>query len=495
MSPASRLPNRRVIYLAAIPIAVALVATAVFVVVSRGCGGLFSSRSTTDTGECVGLIEESDALAPELRKAAEQILRENERVAESPGRYVKVALLTPLSLAENSASAMSIDQVRYSLQGAMTALHRINRGQDFGDPSAMRVQLLLVNYGSRQEHREEIINEIVAETKSDEHPLVAVVGLGSSFSGTEATARELSERGIPMVTGVASADSLTARTAPTLYSVSPSNTDYALALRELLRGSLGLRSGIIVADQNEDPYVRTLRDAFEQILEPYVKFPLLRFQGGTVASPATPNVFNPVVTNICTAVNNRKTPLDMVFFAGRVADFRAFAGALEQRICRDDPLAVLVGATGFQEAQQYADVLERGNITVIYASSTDPPAWINGRNSPPDGFGPFHERYQQLGFDNASLADGYAIMYHDALVSAALAIRVATLGSPIPKPADVQGQVANLTGAYVVRAASGTLSFAEREDGRAAGKVVTYRQVGRNRAIHLPPDLPPYLTR
>jgi hypothetical protein len=298
-----------------------------------------------------------------------------------------------------------------------------------------------------------------------------------------------------MVSAVTSADSLTARDIAGLHSVSPANTDYVLALKELLdqhRPTLPLTSAIVVGDVNDDPYVQTLNQVYSQTLADYVKFSRLPFRGGTVGHPATPDVFDPVVTNLCNAVND-PAHLNTVLFAGRVADFKALAQTLAVRTCLGTPLAVLVGATGFGAAQQYVSLLDQANVTVVYSSSADAPTWLAGGPGTPGGFPAFVAQFRQLNFSVADLDDGYAIMYHDALASAARAIRLAAQGTQVPGPADVEVQFGNVIRAYTVRGASGTLSFGVRPDGRASGKLVVYRQLGPSTPIRLPSGLPPYV--
>jgi hypothetical protein len=470
-----------------------LVGVAAFVLVSRGCG-LFSGRSATSTGECVGVIDDEAAVPSSISKVVRRILDENAQVVGGPGPYVKVALLTPLSVSDNSASAMSLDQILFSLEGAYTALYRVNHGNEFGDPTAVKIDLALVNQGSRQDYSDGLRDDILGLSEPA-HPLVAVVGMGSSFVGTDRMARELSAREIPMVTAVTSADSLNGRDIPGLHSVSPANTDYVLALKELLdqhQPTLPLTSAIVVGDVNDDPYVQSLNLVYAQTLAPYIKFSRLPFRGGTVGHPATPDVFDPVVTNLCNAVND-PAKLNTVLFAGRVADFKAFAQVLADRTCKATPLAILVGATGFGAAQQYANILDQGNVTVIYSSSAAAPDWAAGRPGTPEGFPAFLNQFEQLGFPAGSLDDGYAIMYHDAVVTAARAIRLAAQGAEVPGPADVEVQFGNLTRAYTVRAASGTLAFGVRPDGRATGKLVVYRQLGTGTPIRLPAGLPAHV--
>lgn len=468
------------------------------------CGNL----TETDKGECVGIIEDTRFLHRDLHSVVNKIIDHNKEV-ESSGQYVKVALLTPLSVAGGTYhSAMSLDQVRYSLEGTLTALHRANNTEDFGD-RVVRIRLVLVNYGSRQDHSEKVVDAILA-AHEPAHPLVAVVGLGSSFRGTEDTARMLSNKGIPMVSAVASSNSLAGEVFPTLYSVSPSNSDYALALRNFLdkHGSrLRLTDGIVVYDDNDDPYVRTLRESFNAVLKRYVTRGELPFTGGTVDTPARPREFDELVTNLCHEQLAPGQPkLRMVFYAGRVTDFEAFAKALTATTrapsCKKDPLAILVGATGFQAAERYQEVLKLANITVIYASSADPLRWIRGELHTPEGFRAFYESFRQLGFRDpngsldpaSSLRDGYAIMYHDAMAAAARAIRLAPRGHTVPGPADVNLMFRHLRSAYPVRAASGTLVFT-RPDGRPSGKPVVCRQVGPTDAYQLPPNLEPYFMK
>lgn len=461
-----------------------------------GCDGVVD----TDTRECLGPVADISRLDDSIQAIAGKIRAMNREVEGMP-RYVRVALLTPLSTAPAPmASAMSIDQVRFSMQGAYVALRRANASAAFGDKNAPAVQLLLVNQGSGQPFHESLVERMVALGDA-EHPVVAVVGLGSSFTGTEKMAAALSKRGIPMVGAVTSATSLTAAAYPTFHSVSPSNIDYATALKELLDKNPGTlpRNGIIVYDQNDDPYSQTLKEAFTSVLKDYGKYPNQAFTGGTVGNPAMPRVFDRIVKNVCDAVNNsnKTQKLQMVFFAGRVADFPSFAAVLKERMCRSDPLTIMVGATGFQLSPQLVTDLDKMNVSVIWASSADAPAWIRNRPGTPGGFADFLKVYRdEEKYLASTLDDGYAVMYHDAVASAVRAIRMAVPRDNIPTANWVQSQFTNLVLANETAGATGTLTFGERAaiDGRATGKAVSYRQMGQS-PPRLPADAAPYLTR
>src|SRR5262249_34480066 len=106
---------------------------------SNECG---PTMEPTPTQECVGIVENVDQVDENFRDVVDKILKHNEEVSRSP-RYVKMALLTPMSISKTSPSASLPEQVQASLEGAYTALHRANTDADapFGDPNLVQVQM------------------------------------------------------------------------------------------------------------------------------------------------------------------------------------------------------------------------------------------------------------------------------------------------------------------------------------------------------------------
>ncbi|GAA2722900.1 hypothetical protein [Actinocorallia aurantiaca] len=492
---------------------VIVMSVAYFLRPSEGCEGAPEGvrLNSAEHGECIGITDggylftpvDGDlggadrATATEIGEVQRKIEAENHRVAKTKN-HVKVALLSPLTVSKSIPSTMSLQQIRDTLQGSYTALVRANRSSAFSDPAAVQIQLLLANQGSRQEAGTEFVDELMAVSEPD-HPLVAVVGLGSSVANTEKVARDLAGRGVPMVSAVTSADTLTGIQG--LWSVSPGNSQYAQALKTFLDrpDQEELRTGIIVHDLNEDPYTTTLKAAYQTVLGSYVRYPGQSYAGSTAEQPLAPNAFRPVINNLCEAMGRQKNPLDMVFFAGRLADFEVFAQYLDERICRDDPLTILVGATGFAGAEKYGDLLREANVTVVYATSSDSQSWDGKEKGTPRYYPDFRKAFLSHAFDAADLRDGYAIAHHDALATAATAIGLAAVprkqdtAARLPTPQDVKAQFGRLNLANVVRAASGELSF-EPAGGRAAGRSIPLRQVGSNSQVpELPEGLAPYV--
>lgn len=454
------------------------------------CGIAFSGMRLNDKsdGECIGITDgsylfndPSKATNPSDRRMIERINdtekkieAENNAVADTD-RYVKIILLMPLTVSQARPAAITLKLILHSLEGGYTALYRANHSRDFGDPSAVKLQLLLANEGSRQNSSPDFLNSVLKVSQPD-HPVVVVVGLGSSVPNTKTAAEYLAHSGIPMVGAVTAADSL--MNLPLFWSVSPSNSEYVDRFKSFLDHQDVLRSGIIVYDRNSDLFTQSLAQAYHDKLRRYVGFTDQPFQGGTIDIMAAPDVFFPVVTNLCNAVNDPH-PLDMVFFAGRLADFGAFTAALKARTCRQRPLTVLVVTTASAEAQAAAKDLENNNVKVLAATSSDSASW--GRKEPgtPLGYAAFLAAYHDRGFaDDTDLSDHYAIGHHDALATAAQATRLAALGTPThaPNSEDVAGQFGRLNLAYPVRAASGTLSFPP-EGGRATGLPIPIQQV------------------
>src|SRR5215470_8812236 len=147
MSPV-RATRRGLLFLTAGVLAVVLVAALVYIVGYRPgpppepvsqpvppSNGCRSGMVLTPTQECVGIVESVDDVDTEFRDVVDKILVHNQEVARSP-RYVKIALLTPMSVAKTSTSGMQPEHVQASLEGAYTALRRANTDPDagFGDP-------------------------------------------------------------------------------------------------------------------------------------------------------------------------------------------------------------------------------------------------------------------------------------------------------------------------------------------------------------------------
>ncbi|WP_030807789.1 ABC transporter substrate-binding protein [Streptomyces sp. NRRL S-337] len=450
--------------------------------------------------ECVGLMDETAyTFDPQLKGITDRIVQENQRVRqqwEKPDKgksrvpYVKVAVLTPMT--DSDTSALPMKEILTSLEGSFIAQCRANGCPQLPAARSLGIQgktpqieLVLANEGRDETHWQPVVKQLSELTKG-EHPLVAVTGMGVSIPETQAAADELSRLKIPTIGAVLTATDLNS---PRLFKVSPSNVDYAKALRRFLTGSpLAKQRGYLVFDSRDDNYVKTLRKAFDDVFGDYIGRRRASFVGTTGHKAAgIPKLFQRAVNNICL------TKTQLIFYAGRDRDLADFVRALSTRSqCgHDKPITVMTGATGtFAQGSSVRGLLHANKITVVDVSATSPDQWTSGVHAPA-GFKPFLQALRDLKFDDSVMDDGYAIMHHDAVLTAVWATRNVTgqTASEAPDVQDVYNELTNLHDASTVPAASGELSFDDASNGWPHNKPIP--------VIQLPDPLkdpePPYL--
>ncbi|MBP2472378.1 hypothetical protein JOF53_001250 [Crossiella equi] len=436
------------------------------------CGSAGSGVSEVD-GECVGTTDGTYVFHPDLAEVQGKIAAENEWVLAQNRPYVSLALLSPLTW--NERSALTGGKILRLLQGSYTGQRRANRSSLAGDPQPL-VRLLLANAGSGLRRWSPVVEALAERVGGADH-LVAVTGLGVSVEQTREAATRLSELGLPMVGALITANGLDHEHIPGLIRTNAANSDYVEALRLFLENRPHLAEGLLVYDANlPDLYTRTLKESMEDVFGKSgarLKHLPQTFRGASQPSEATPAMFDGITKNIC-AVHPQ-----LVFYAGRELDLASFVEALRHRVCRAEHLTILTGETGFGPAATSAPALRAANLTGVYAHSTDPERWRRGAPEAPH-YPDFHAAFTEH-FSAAGLDNGYAVMHHDAVVTAARAVRLAAeqarTKDGLPTPGDVLSQLLNLNNAYQVPAASGRLSFSARTKGNPGGKPVPVLQL------------------
>lgn len=459
--------RRRRRRIAALVVVVAVVAAGIWVASTllKACGSLGSGVVEVD-GECVGVTDGSYVFHAGLAEIEGKIAAENERVRAAGDGHVSVALLDPL--VPTDASALPVSSVRSRLEGAYTALRRINTERVAGDPSP-QVQLLLANQGSTDEQQDRVLSDLRELAGEKPNPLVAVIGLGVSTARTKGHAEQLSEFGIPMVGAVLTADDLEYDRIPGLIKTSPSNRHYVAALRDYLDGN-GLDSAIMVRDSNSDAgfdlYTKSLEEQFEKQMADLIKYNTQQFAGKSGAADV-PSLFDNVQANICSAAGDRGVA---VLYAGREIDLVDLLGALEHRTCRETPLTILTAGLELGKVLRDVDLAD-ANLTVLNAATVDTLGWDGGAPGTPDGYPDFRTAFSEERFRAADLDDGGAIMMHDALLTAARAIRLAAPNGSASAvtAALVRTQLLNINTQYVVPGAGGTLRFSKQPAGGGTG--------------------------
>lgn len=403
--------------------------------VEDGCaavadGALDVGGATTGLGEeCVGWVAERDfafgTQDVEIARVVRLIVRENLRVRDQDRvPYVRVAVFQPMTPVDGGA--MGAREILNALQGAYAAQYEANH-DGLRDRNPL-VQLVLANEGADHSQAKPVIDKL-ATLMGGPHPLVAVTGMSISVPATQQAGVWLSEKGLPAVGAVLTADDMVA---PGLFKVSPSNKQYAKALRSYLKGlpeavAARTRSGYLVWDRSpDDRYVKALKQALvgEFGADYQLNDRNRAFTGSKPPTEGTPQLFADIVDDIC-AVNP-----DLVFYAGRDRDMSALVAALKARgRCRAQPKPVVIvtGATGLTAT---AATLDAAKVGIVDAASTDSAGWARNVPGTPVAFREFRELFtgaepDGLGFSDADLLSGYAVMHRDAVVAAVWATRLA----------------------------------------------------------------------
>ncbi|GAA5094897.1 ABC transporter substrate-binding protein [Nocardia iowensis] len=440
--------------MAAVTVAVVVVATFVILDRVKRCGD--GVVRTGPYKECTGVTDGRVVFAPELRSIEERIRKENDDVAGSGVAHVSIAVMLPMTLRGTGDEIVTMEWVRHQLEGAHLGQLAANHATTWG--SKPRIRLLLANAGSGLAQWKSTIDELAK--RRDRERIVAVTGFGISVDNAVNAMRRLAEMRMPMVGSTLTADNLSA--IPGLLRVSPTNSAQARAGAAYLKPDV--RRALLVRDENpQDHYSLTLAEEFSK------SFPdaTHEFSGPTEKYNSqdinVDNTFQYMLPNICHAAP------EVVYFAGRARHAMTFIKALAERGCRKDPITVLTGDdmssyTAPDDAIQTA--LDSG-VSVVYTGLAHPQAWRAKQDafnlhsiSQFDAACQGRVCYRELSSDG--LEDNFAIISHDAVVTAVQAIRQAAgAAGNVVRPEDVLQSMNRLHGATAVRGASGTLDFDE----------------------------------
>ncbi|MGH3904396.1 MAG: hypothetical protein ACRDTE_09425 [Pseudonocardiaceae bacterium] len=462
--------------------------------VVHSCGPIRSGVDKVD-GECVGVTDGSYVFHHELARVQRLIAEENADVRANSSSYVTVAVLNLLTPTETSAT--SAEQVRGQLKGAYTAQRRLNE-MHAADKSFPQVQVVLANQGNTLDQWQPVKDQLVAMSEEENHPLVAVIGLGVSTEDTRQRAIDLSEQGIAMVGAIITGQGLDHSHIEGLIRVSPSNQDYVEALRAYLDTLKPLPSAMLVFDSNSafrgDIFTGTLKRGLERRMGDLIKFPSQSFVGQSIPTDIDPGNFTAISNSICAAKP------DVVFYAGREVDLNGFLQSLEGRPCRQTPLTVLTGGSdigSLLEQREREQRLGPANLTVLFAATTYPEGWARQADGTPEGYPEFLTAFKSHKFDIGNLDNGGAIMMHDALLAAVEAVeRAVTEGRPATV-GNVRSELLNLNLLHRVQGASGTLSFNSTSTGAGnpIGKPIPVLQYPKPADSPFRQTAPLYVTR
>lgn len=444
-------PRRRRRWLVALIVALVLIVVAPLIICwIRGCG-IFAPTCASGVPkvevevakgetreECVG-VTDSFAFEPRFRHVVDTLAKENAYATEGgPGSYVTIAFLGPLTNPD--------PRVVHQLEGAVTAQHRSNREALVGDRP--RIRMVLANTSSTAAHWRKVTDDLVDMTKEQDR-LVAVASMGLSQDETRWAAERLSGVKLPMVVDIVTSEEIDKNAVNGIARVSPTTDEELAALGRYVPEKSRLRRAMMVSySQENDLYTRSLVRGFER------HFADLWRRGGRINNPFgedPANEFRTIIGNLC----SENAP-DTVLYAGRGKDLPLFLAYLGNRNCHPERITVLTGSDAVrlmsdtaENAPGIAALRSSHNpISLLYVPLAEPSVLRDPSKNPAAAqYLKFEQSFQGLGFATADLSTGWAIMAHDAVLTAAHAVRRAALSGELPEPAAVRNQIYLITSA------------------------------------------------
>ncbi|MFE3060510.1 ABC transporter substrate-binding protein [Nocardia sp. NPDC059239] len=422
--------------------------------------------------ECVGVTgpELFDQFDPALTPVIDQITAQN-RAASSGGDYVDVALLGPLTQSPTLPGQLSTEQARQMLIGAAVAQQRANSGSSPVGSPRPRIRLLLANVGSQQDQWHDPVDKLIKLAGDPGQRLVAVIALGTSVNATRDAAKALTQKGIPVIGAITTADELDYTHIPGMIRVVPDTSDLVAALADYLHTRPGLDSALVVWDDNSetrgDLYTGSLTTAFNDQLGSWIGTRrALEFTGESIPSNERPDMFYNTDISIC------QSDAKVILYAGRIGDLEKFIEALSTRNCADRPMVIMTASSALTHIDRtMTDELRAAKLTIVYAGVVDPHTWSLPDGNPPRGYTDYLTALTTAGFLAAD-ADAYTCLTHDAVFTAARAARLATppTGKTQPNHDEVRGQLRNIHDAFAIPGCTGgTFSFSTVSHGNPEG--------------------------
>ncbi|GAA2596551.1 hypothetical protein SMC26_00775 [Actinomadura fulvescens] len=418
-------------------------------------------------GECVGVTDGSARpFDTALKGIQEKIFAENRHVDSMKGvRKATIAYLAPMTV--TAKDPVTTAEVRHELEGAYIAQLLLNeRSSDTADvPAEPQIKILLANSGGESRQWQHTVAEIARRDN-----IVAVAGLGPSTEGSRAAMARLAELQIPMVGSIITAtDILGADKRPLdardgLFRIAPTNADEVDAV---LKAVPPKGKPFLIQDNNRrDIYAQDLAHRFRAARIPNVQTEsYITDQEGR---PAGGNPFLWMRAQICGGQDT------WLFFAGRGKQLQAMLEVFADNPCAGQNITIVSGddALNIDWTNQKVKTALSQRITLRYAGLAHPQQWLK---LPQFGepFTRFRTKHEQHQFKPDDLVDGTSMMAHDAVLTAASAIRNAS--SNVSKEG-VLGMLLQLHGRNHVQGASGRIDL-DTTTGKVTNKAIPILQI------------------
>ena len=329
----------------------------------------------------------------------------------------------------------------------------------------------------------DVADQAVTENDIGNFPVTARANIGQSLDTTRQAVAALSAVGITTVGSVVTADDmnrdLDGKPIENFVRVAPTNTDEARAMVSYLVDR-GYRKAMLIHDLNDaDSYTRTLASAFSSAYEAKAGAKIAytnpyRSPGqeldGTERAQYMKNQFAHMYNNICS-----NSP-DVILFAGRSTDLTSFMRAqAEGGACYISSLDVVTGDDGATIADKPLPRSDYLQFRVFYTALAHGDQWDTTPRDSPNrkNYDAFAQRFLAGMFSRDDLADGHAMMSHDAALTAITAIRQNLFA--VRNPSTVRDSMLNFRCTGTIPGASGAIAL--EQNGNPTNKAMPIVQI------------------
>ncbi|GII83836.1 hypothetical protein Ssi03_18260 [Sphaerisporangium siamense] len=395
----------------------------------------------TSTGECVGVSEGGFEFAPHLAPVLGLIDRQNRAILTSGHPYATVVYFGKLTTSGTSQAGAydPLTDIHGELAGIALAQGRLIENNT--DGSLLQMRVVLANAGADFRYAQDVARETVRRAEEDP-TIIGVIGLGESRTHVRAAIEELGRKALPVISTTATFDDLDVRVrdgrrVPSFFPLAPPNSRLAAVAAGWARAGVperkvrGARTAKVFIDSTSTDLIGTdlgakFTAAFGREAEP-VPYRHARD-------------FPALVTKAC----GQKTQPDLMYYAGRTAQFGAFVTAIEQSQCQG--LTIMANDDVTQYVNDHAPELG-GNqrVRVMYVALAPPSATRDQQRVFPAKFKT--DFYRRLDALTASLgmtrlprthlpSPEYAVQAQDAAVALMAAAQEAFAGQGVTAAPD-----------------------------------------------------------
>ncbi|MEU4443230.1 hypothetical protein AB0K14_13315 [Actinosynnema sp. NPDC050801] len=379
-----------------------------------------------------------------FNRIQELIVDQNRRVLEAHARDATRPYATVVYVSAMSAGRDALASNTARLVGVAARQARLLDRTDSDDPL---IRVLLSNAGSAMQHGEVVADKLRSMLEHDKS-IIGVVGMALSSTPTRNTITALGEVGLPVVAATLSDDAMP--TASRMYfQVSPTNDRQAQVAAGHVRAAHPGKRGVVIVHSSaeEDSYADNLRvDVAKRFGEQGLRVREEPYRPVTAEQGSDARRLG---QDLC-AVGDE----DVVFFAGRPADFGKLMDGLSAG-CKNDPPSLLAGD---DVARYAADDTLRGQHPEIPFEYVSFAIGAQGCAAATE----MHQSLRELlpeeceGGANPSL-DGHAALTYDALYLFVHAM--IQLGRIPVSPGHIWKEMGDIGGARALSGESGVIDF------------------------------------